>query len=89
MGTFTITQTAISHEIHNAVVLLFCNVPGSSQPHKVRVYVSDIFMSKNGIAATDDEIISVARSWAEPILRDAPSVVQISELMMNTTSAHS
>ena len=87
MATFTITRTAIAHEIHNAVVTLICKSPDSAQPHEVKVYVSDILMGQRGIAGNDAAIISAARAWAEPELSKAPSISAISELRMHTASA--
>lgn len=88
MADFTISGTAISHEVHNAIVTLLCYVTGSAQPHEVKVYVSDILMTERKIKGSDSAIIRVARSWAEPKLREAASLTDISELRMHTVNAN-
>ncbi|MBI2440098.1 MAG: hypothetical protein HYV35_01880 [Lentisphaerae bacterium] len=88
MADFTIKRTLISHEVHNAIITLICQVPGSSQPHEVKVYVSDILMIERRIKGNDSAIVQAARSWAEPKLREASSITDISELKMHTENSN-
>lgn len=66
--------------MHNTVVILHCEIPGTTQSHDVRVYVSDILKAEGRITGN---IVQFARSWAERQLRAANSLTDVSELRLH------
>ena len=84
MPEFTISETSIQRDIHNAVVTLRCQQTGTETIQDVRVFVSDILMAESGIADDDAAIIRAAQQWAEPRLRNVDDITEVSELRMHT-----
>ena len=84
MADFTIMGTLMSGD----VVTLLCKTPESGQFHEVRIHVADQLMAARGVLADDRSIMRAVRTWAEPHLRKAGALADVSELRMDNTKTY-